>query len=154
MTDKVVSIAPAIPGLRAKVDRILDSAWTPPSGPIPNPEDSALVAGFAEFEKLREQSVRLEQARRRKEHPAVFRQTEREVARLYARMNELFNFIYLTPAAGLIGAAIKLRILTHYAVDIDCKDAEIEAFFDVLRVIEREARALGWQRQLRRENGG
>src|SRR5215813_8899192 len=143
MTDKIVSIAPAIPGLRGKVDHILDSAWSPPSGPISNPDDSVLVAGFAEFEKLREQSVRLERARRRKEHPAVFRQTERELARLYARMGDLFNFIYLTPAAGLIGAAIKLRMLTHYAIDVDCKDAEIEAFFDVLRVIEREARAQG-----------
>jgi hypothetical protein len=143
MTHKIVSIAPAILGLRGKVDRILGSAWVPPSVPISNPDDSVLVAGFAEFEKLREQSDQLERARRGKEHPAVFRQTEREIARLYARMDELFNFIYLTPAAGLIGAAIKLRMLTHYDMDIDCEDAEIEAFFDVLRVVEREARAQG-----------
>ena len=118
MTDKIVSIAPAVPGLRGKVDRILDSAWAPPSGPISNPDDSVPV-----------------------------------LQSFYARMGDLFNFIYLTPAAGLIGAAIKLRILTHYVVDIDCEDAEIEAFFDVLRVIEREARAQGWQWEPQRENG-
>jgi hypothetical protein len=52
----------------------------------------------------------------------------------------LFEFIYQTPAAGLTGAAVKLRLPTdvHRAIE-HCQDAvEGEALRNILRVVERE----------------
>jgi hypothetical protein len=56
----------------------------------------------------------------------------------------LFEFIYQTPAAGLTGAAVKLRLLTDRCIGLSehCPDAvEGEALRDILRVVERELKA-------------
>jgi hypothetical protein len=142
MTINIVSIAPAIPGVRDKVDRILESVWAPPDGPVPNLDDSVLIAAVKEFRKLQKFSDRLERARRRKEHGAVSRATEREMDRLDARWNALFEFIYRTPAAGLTGAVVKLRMLTERDIGLSEQDeVEGEALRDVLRIVERELKA-------------
>jgi hypothetical protein len=139
MTIKIIPIAPSAPALRKKVDRILESVWTPPDGPMPNPDDSVLIAAMEEFRKLQKFSDRLERARRRKEHGAVSRQTERELDRLDARWNALFEFIYRTPAAGMTGAAVKLRMLTDRDIGLSEQDeVEGEALRDILRIVERE----------------
>ena len=55
-----------------------------------------------------------------------------------------YEFIYQTPGAGLVGAAVKLRLLTDHAIGLseDCQDeAEGEALRDVRRVVERELKA-------------
>ena len=63
------------------------------------------------------------------------------MARLDARWNALFEFIYRTPAAGLDGVALKLRMLTdrHVRID-DLGNAEAAALSDMARVIERTIR--------------
>jgi len=54
--------------------------------------------------------------------------TERELDRLSPRWNALYEFIYSTPAAGLVGTAVKLRLLTDDAIGLSesCSD-EAEA---------------------------
>jgi hypothetical protein len=74
--------------------------------------NSVLIAAVKEFRKLQKFRHRLERARQRKENRPTFHATERELDRLDARWNALFDFIYRTPAAGLTGAAAKLRMLS------------------------------------------
>jgi hypothetical protein len=47
-----------------------------------------------------------------KESRAVYLATERELERLSPRWNALFEFIYMTPAAGMTGVLVKLCMLT------------------------------------------
>ena len=61
------------------------------------------------------------------------------------RWNSLFDFIHQTPAAGLDGAAVKLRMLTDRAIGIcnnlDDARAEAKALRDIRRVVRRELKA-------------
>src|SRR5262245_55896248 len=115
--DRIVSIAPSIPNLHQRIDHILESVWAPPEGRTPNPDDRALIHAASEFRKLQKLVAALERARG-DERCAGFRMTERAMARLDARWNALFEFIYRTPAAGLDGVALKLRMLTDPHVGI------------------------------------
>ena len=116
MTGTVIPIKPSIPDLRQKVDRILESVWAPPDAPVENPHDTVLIAAAREFRRLQRFEDWLNRTRGRAEHRAAFLATERELDRLSPRWNALYEFIYTTPAAGLVGAAVKLRLLTDDAI--------------------------------------
>jgi hypothetical protein len=90
----IVPIAPPMPGLRQKVDRVLQSVWTPPVEPTPNPDDTVLLAAAWEFRRLQRLSAVLDRGRTGEEPRALFRATERELARLDDRWNLLFDFIH------------------------------------------------------------
>jgi hypothetical protein len=145
MTGTVIRISqPSIPDLRQKVDRILESVWAPPDAPVKNPDDTVLIAAEREFRRLQRFEQWLSRHRRPAEHRAAFLATERELDRLSPRWNALYEFIYSTPAAGLVGAAVKLRLLTDDAIGLSesCSDeAEGEALRDIHRVIERGLKA-------------
>ena len=138
----------AIPGLREKVDRILQEVWTPPIGTVPNSDDAVLLTAAWEFRRLQKIEGCLSRARHdrsggRKEDRSVFLATEWELERLSPRWNALFEFIYLTPAVGLVGAAVKLRLLTDRAIGLAAGfEDEVEgiALRDVRRIVERELR--------------
>lgn len=142
MTGNVVPLQAAVPGLRKKVDRILQTVWSPPAEPVPNPDDTALIAAAWEFRRLQRFNRVVEGRRTSNENRAVFRANEREIARLDNRWNALFDFIYETPAAGLAGAAVKLRMLTDRQVGVcdllDDAGTEADALRDIRRVVERE----------------
>jgi hypothetical protein len=81
----------AIPGLREKVDRILQEVWTPPLGTMPpNPDDAVLLTAAWEFRRLQKIEGCLSRARHgrsggHKEGRSVFLATERELERLSPR---------------------------------------------------------------------
>ena len=113
----IVPIPTSVPELRQKVDYILKTVWVPPEKPMPNPDDAVLIAAAREFRNLQKLRDRLERARPDHENRrAVFHATERELERLDDRWNALFEFIYQTPAAGLTGAAVKLRLPTDRCI--------------------------------------
>jgi hypothetical protein len=145
LTGTVIRISqPSIPDLRQKVDRILQSVWAPPDAPVKNPDDTVLIAAEREFRRLQRFEHYLNRGRGRAEHRAAFLATERELDRLSPRWNALYELIYSTPAAGLVGAAVKLRLLTDDAIGLSesCSDeAEGEALRDILRVVQRELKA-------------
>ena len=142
MTGNIIPIYAGVPQVREAVDQILQSIWTPPAEPMPNSDDVVLLAAAWEFRRLQRFSRGLERGRGREERPV--RATEREISRLDTRWNALFDFIHLTPAAGLAGAAIKLRMLTDREIGIgdllENAEAELTALRDVRRVVEREAK--------------
>ena len=144
MTGTVIPIQPPILDLQQKVDRILESVWTPPSAPVANPDDAVLIAAAREFRRLQRFEHYLNRGRGRAEHRAASLATERELDRLSPRWNALYEFIYSTPAAGLVGVAVKLALLTDDAIGLSesCSDeAEGEALRDIRRVVEGELKA-------------
>jgi hypothetical protein len=138
MTGTVSPIQPSIPDLRHTASsRVL----APPDAPVENPDDTVPIAAAREFRRLQRFQHYLNRSRGRAEHRAASLATERELDRLSPRWNALYEFIYTTPAAGLVGAAVKLRLLTDDAIGLSesCSDeAEGEALRDIRRVVQRE----------------
>jgi hypothetical protein len=142
MSGNVVPLHPSIPDLRQKVDRILGSVWEPPHSAVLNRDDAALLSAYREFRRLTRFRERLDQIREntrpRNEPRAVFLATERELQRLQTRWGALLDFVFLTPAAGLTGAAVKLHLLIDNELDVSVECTEWGGLQDVLEVIERE----------------
>jgi len=109
---------------------------------VENPDDTVLIAAAREFRRLQRFQHYLNRSRGRAEHRAASLATERELDRLSPRWNALYEFIYSTPAAGLVGGvAVKLALLTDEAIGLpeSCSDeVEGEALRDIRRMVEGE----------------
>jgi len=116
--------------LHKQVNEILRSSFKPPRGRVPNPDDQVLID--AELEYLRVAAMCHDT------HPET-QIGEEEITRLDRRRHRIKDFILDTPAAGLRGAAVQIRMLLDPNEGVDLNSpSEERAARSILAVLERE----------------